>query len=51
MLVVYGDDFTFLGYPDVLKEVLKQMQEWWDIKLRAIIGDDKGDDREVTIPN
>jgi hypothetical protein len=50
-LVVHGDDFTFLGYPESLNDVLKQMKDWWDIKLRAIIGDEEGDDREVTILN
>ena len=43
-LVVHGDYFTFLGYPESLNEILKQMKAWWDIKLRAIIGDEAGDD-------
>jgi hypothetical protein len=51
MLVVHGDDFTFLGYPESLKDILTQMKEWWDIKLRAVVGDEEGDDREVTILN
>jgi hypothetical protein len=50
-LVVHGDDFTYLGYPEVLDEVLKHMKEWWDVKLRAVMGDESGDDREVTILN
>ena len=50
-LVVHGDDFTFLGYPEVLDEILKEMKTWWDIKLRAVMGDGITDDREVTILN
>jgi hypothetical protein len=50
-LVVHGDDFTFLGYPGSLQEILAQMKSWWDIKLRAIVGDERGDDQEVTILN
>jgi hypothetical protein len=50
-LVVHGDDFTYLGYPEALEEVRVQMQSWWDIKLRAIVGDEEGDDKEVTILN
>ena len=50
-LVVHGDDFTFLGYPEALDRILKDMREWWEVKLRAIIGDEEGDDKEVTILN
>ncbi len=51
VLVVYGDDVTFLGYPEALGEILEQMRAWWDIKLRGIMGDEVGDDREMTILN
>jgi hypothetical protein len=50
-LVVHGDDFTFLGYPEELERVLKEMKNWWDVKLRAVVGDETGDDKEVTILN
>ena len=51
ILVVHGDDFTFLGLPKELKEIRKCMESWWDLKLRAIIGDGPGDDKTVTILN
>ena len=44
LLVVHGDDFTFLGEPRALGEIRAAMEGWWDIKVRAIIGDDPGDD-------
>jgi hypothetical protein len=51
VLVVHGDDFTFLGYPDVLDELLTDMRSWWDIKLRGIIGSEAEDTKEITILN
>jgi hypothetical protein len=50
-LVVHGDDFTYLGYPDVLDEILENMRSWWDVKLRGILGSDSGDAKEITILN
>lgn len=50
-LVVHGDDFTFLGLSESLKELEAQMRDWWDIKLRAVVGDARGDSKEVTILN
>ena len=29
VIVVHGDDFTFLGYPDVLDKILTDMRTWW----------------------
>ena len=49
--VVHGDDFTFLCYSDVGEKVVDDMRSWYDLKLRAVIGDDEGDDNEVTILN
>ena len=50
-LVVHGDDFTFLGYPEELDSIRAHMETWWDIKLRGIIGNDPGDDKTITILN
>ena len=50
-LVVHGDDFTFLGYPEELESIRAHMETWWDIKLRGIIGNDPGDDKTITILN
>ena len=49
--VVHGDDFTFLGYDDDLKDVVEAMQHWYELKVRAVLGGEAGDDREVTILN
>eukprot|EP00973_Karenia_brevis_P046938 6512067-Karenia_brevis.AAC.1 len=45
-LVVHGDDFTFCGTDRDLKWVRKYMEEWSEIKVRAILGPDKQDDEE-----
>jgi hypothetical protein len=49
--VVHGDDFTFLTYDDTGRQIVKDMEGWYDLKLRAVIGDDDEDDKEVTILN
>ena len=49
--VVHGDDFTFMCYGDLAEQFVKDMSEWYDLKIRAIVGDDDGDDKEVTILN
>ena len=48
-LAVHGDDFTFCGIDEELRWVIKQMQEWYEIKVRAILGPDEEDDKEVVI--
>ncbi len=50
-VVVHGDDFTFEGPEDELKKVKEEMESWWDIKVRAVMGDEAGDDKEATILN
>ena len=50
-LVVWGDDFTFLGREEDLKWIAKLMSEWYDIKIRAIVRPEAGDDKEVRILN
>lgn len=47
--VVHGDDLTFLGRDSDLKSVAKHMQGWYQLKIRAIPGADKGDDKSITI--
>ena len=37
-LVVWGDDFTFLRREEDLKWIAKLMSEWYDIKIRPIVG-------------
>ena len=50
-LVVWGDDFTFLGYEADLKEVLDRMGKWYVIKLRGVLGPDSEDMKEIRILN
>ena len=49
--VVHGDDFTFLGYEEDLLELIKTMTEWFDIKVRGIVGPELKDQNEITILN
>ena len=48
-LAVHGDDFSFCGLDEDLKWINEQMGRWFDIKVRAILGEDPEDDKEVTI--
>ena len=46
---VHGDDFTFCGEPGDLDWITVKMKEWFEIKVRATLGSDPGDDKEVAI--
>ena len=48
---MHGDDFTFLCYGDHGEELVNKMGQWYDLTVRAVVGDDDGDDKEVTILN
>jgi hypothetical protein len=48
---VHGDDFTFEGPPEALDEVVKSLEKVWLIKVRALLGPDPTDDKEVSILN
>ena len=50
-LVVWGDDFTFLGRDMDLRWIAKVMEQRYEIKVRAMLGPDAGDDKEVRILN
>eukprot|EP00973_Karenia_brevis_P039737 5484695-Karenia_brevis.AAC.1 len=47
--VVHGDDFTFCGMEEDLMWIKGLMKEWFEMKVRAVLGPDPGDDKEVTI--
>ena len=49
--VVHGDDFTFEGPPDSLSEISVALKKVWLVKIRAILGPESGDDKEVSILN
>ena len=48
-LVVHGDGFTFCRSDRDLKWVRDHMKSWYEIKVRARLGMDKTDDKEVSI--
>ena len=50
-VVVWGGDFTFLGRERYFKEIRAKMAEWYDIKIRGMMGPDAGDDKEIRILN
>jgi len=49
--VVHGDDFTFTGTREDLLEIKRKMEESYELKMRALLGDEPEDDREITILN
>ena len=48
-VVVWGDDFTFLGGERYFKEIGAKMAEWYDIEIRGMMGPDAGDDKEIRV--
>ena len=50
-LVVWGDDFTVLGRDMNLRLFAKQLSSRYSVKIRAVLGPDAEDDREVRILN
>ena len=46
---VHGDDFTFCGEDEDLDWITDKMTEWFEIKVRARLGPEAGDDKEVVI--
>jgi hypothetical protein len=47
--LVHGDDFTFVGEPDALNFVENKMKEWYELKVKARLGDGPEDDKETDI--
>ena len=47
--VVHGDDFTVCGFDADLLLLAEEMAKWFEIKVRAILGDDDKDDKEITL--
>ena len=48
-LAVHGDDFILCGAGEELTWITQQMQEWYEIKVRATLGPEEGDDKEVVV--
>ena len=49
--VVHGDDFTFMGVSDGLQQIRDGTEQEYSVTVRAILGDEPGDDREIVILN
>ncbi len=48
--VVHGDDFTFLATEEEEgRKIVEDMKKWYEIKLRAVLGDEEQDDKKVVI--
>jgi hypothetical protein len=47
--VCHGDDFTFVGEEVELNWIADEMKKWFEIKVRAILGPEEKDDKEVVI--
>ena len=47
--VVHGDDFTFEGAGPDLLWIAGEMKNWFEIKVRALLGPEDGDDKHVVI--
>ena len=43
----YGDDFAFIGKQRDLLEIKRRLEESYELKMRAMLGDDVEDDKEV----
>ena len=46
-VIVHGDDFTFAGTES--EQILAKMHEWYDIKVRGILGSGKRDVHEIEV--
>ena len=47
--MVHGDDFTCSGKKAELTKLAKRMAEWWEIKMRGIMGSAAGEVKQMTI--
>ena len=47
--MVHGDDFVIAGGRKELEFMKKKLREWYEVKIRAVLGDRQSDDREITI--
>ena len=48
-MAVHGDDFTIVGLGEDLVWIKDLMKSWFEIKVRAVLGNDPGDDKEVVL--
>ncbi len=50
-IVAHGDDFTASGPEADLRALEAEMQSWYEVKTRGMLGPDPGDDKEINILN
>ena len=48
-LAVHGDVFTFCGLDEDLLWIKELLPQWFDVKVRGMLGDDYKDDKEIII--
>ena len=48
-MAVHGDDFVLCGLEEDLKWAAQHIQQAFEVKVRALIGEDKGDDKEAVV--
>ena len=48
-LAVHGDDCKFSALREDVKWISDPMKSWFEIKVRAILGGEEGDDKEVVL--
>jgi hypothetical protein len=46
---VHGDDFTFVSEAEGLDYIEGLMKKWYEVKVKARLGPELGDDKEVDI--
>ena len=49
LIVAHGDCFSFCGFEEDLVWIRDLMKSWFEIKVRAMLGGDEKDDKEVVI--
>ena len=47
--VVHGDDFSFEGGGAELLWITEKMKSWFEIKVRALLGPEEGDDKSIVL--
>jgi hypothetical protein len=47
--LVHGDDFVFVGEPSGLDTIEDSMQQWYEVKVKARLGCEEGDAKEVEV--
>ena len=48
-MVVHGDDFNFCGGGPELLWIAEKMKSWFEIKVRALLGPEEGDDKSIVL--